>query len=455
MSSSTGGEQPGAEVSDRWAAWRRDVDLEAYDARWDRLAAAGQTVHGEAELIASLAPGPTLDAGCGTGRVAIELARRGIEVVGVDLDADMIALARRKAPQLSWVVADLATMQLGRRFETAVMAGNVMLFARPADHDRIVGTLARHLVPGGRLVNGCTVEPDGLDLDTYDGMCRSHGLALDARWATWDRHPFVPGGGYHVSVHRRTTDGGTDPSPRDVHHGGGDPPVRRTSYSVGVDALARPADRPGLSRDRVVDTALAIVDREGLDALTMRRLASELGVEAMSLYHWFPNKAAILQALVEAAIRQTAARLDPSRETGWRANLRALALAYREVLLAHPNTLACTGGRPGRSVEAMRFIERMLDVMRADGFSPVEAVRAMMSVLAYISGAVTAEITRSAAPEPVESLLERFPLEEFPRVHEVAAIFRGPPPADEAVFIFGLDALLDGMSLRLEARADA
>ena len=95
-----------------------------------------------------------MDAGCGTGRVAIELARRGIDVVGVDLDADMVAAARRKAPELTWLVADLATMQLDRRFTLVAMAGNVLNFARPADHGLIVHTLAGHLEPGGLLVAG-------------------------------------------------------------------------------------------------------------------------------------------------------------------------------------------------------------------------------------------------------------------------------------------------------------
>ena len=210
------------------------------------------------------------------------------------------------------------------------------------------------------------------------------------------------------------------------------------------------AERPGLNRDRVVDTALAIVDRDGLDGLTMRRLASELGVEAMSLYHWFPNKAAILDALVEAAIRETATRVDATPEAGWRANLRALAMGYREVLLAHPNTVPCMGGRPGKSVETMRFIERMLDVLRVDGFSPVHAVQSMQSVLAYINGAVSAEIGRAEPqPAPGDDFEERFPPDEFPRVHEVAAIFSGPPPTNDALFTFGLDALLDGLGLRL------
>src|SRR5262245_26931762 len=210
-------------------------------------------------------------------------------------------------------------------------------------------------------------------------------------------------------------------------------------------------ERPALSRDRVVDVALAIVDGDGLDGLTMRRLAGELGVEAMSLYHWFPNKAAILDALVEAVLRETAARVDLAPETGWRANLRALALAYRQVLLAHPNTVACMGGRPGKSVETMRFIERMLDVMRVDGFTPVGAVRAMQSVLSYISGAVQAEIGRATPHGRPEDFLQRFPPAEFPRVHELAAVFDGPPPASDELFTFGLDALLDGLSLRLAA----
>jgi hypothetical protein len=69
MTSSSGGDEPGADVSERWAAWRRDVDLDDYESRWARMAAAGQVVHGEADLIASLGPGPVLGVGCGTGRV--------------------------------------------------------------------------------------------------------------------------------------------------------------------------------------------------------------------------------------------------------------------------------------------------------------------------------------------------------------------------------------------------
>jgi AcrR family transcriptional regulator len=213
-----------------------------------------------------------------------------------------------------------------------------------------------------------------------------------------------------------------------------------------------PPSRPGLNRDRVVDTALAIVDRDGLDALTMRRLAGDLGVEAMSLYHWFPNKAAILDALVEAALRETAVALDPIPERGWRESLRALAHAHRRVLKAHPNTVSYLNSRPGKSVEAMRFIERMLEVLRGQGFSPQLATRTMQALLAYIRGAVNTELGAEAVRATsagVDEIMHRLPLDEFPRVHEVASLFRGPPPADDAQFEFGLEALLDGIAEHL------
>lgn len=196
-------DRPGENVSARWARWRAAIDLDDYDARWERMLAEGTAAHGEADFVEALGPGPVLDAGCGTGRVAIELARRGREVVGADLDGDMIAAARRKAPDLEWFVEDLGTMQLERRFAVVVMAGNVLLFARPQDRDGIVGNLASHLAPGGALVAGFSLEHGGYRLDEYDGSCAAAGLALSERFATWERDPYTSGE-YHVSVHRHT-----------------------------------------------------------------------------------------------------------------------------------------------------------------------------------------------------------------------------------------------------------
>jgi SAM-dependent methyltransferase len=184
----------------RWT--REDVPRgDAYDRRFQQLAASGVDVHGEAAFVASLQPSSVLDAGCGTGRVAAELARRGIEVVGVDIDEAMLEVARRKAPAVPWVRADLSTLALGRRFDLVVMAGNVLLFVAPGTEADIVKRARSHLVQGGRLVAGFSLGR-GITLADYDAMASAAGLDLEARFATWDREPFVAGADYAVSVHR-------------------------------------------------------------------------------------------------------------------------------------------------------------------------------------------------------------------------------------------------------------
>jgi SAM-dependent methyltransferase len=174
----------------------------AYDERFAALAAQGHDVHGEADLVESLGVRAVLDAGCGTGRVAIELADRGVDVVGADVDPAMLDAARIKRPHLVWVEGDLATLSLGCTFDAVVMAGNVMLFVTPGTEGAVIANLARHLEPGGSLVAGFSLRPDDLDLVTYDRLAADVGLTLVDRWATWERAPFVLGGDYAVSVHR-------------------------------------------------------------------------------------------------------------------------------------------------------------------------------------------------------------------------------------------------------------
>jgi SAM-dependent methyltransferase len=166
------------------------------------MAAAGEQVHGEADAVMRFSPRSVLDAGCGTGRVAVELARRGVEVVGVDLDDEMLERARRKAPSITWVRADLAQFDGGRSFDVVLMAGYVLLFTEPGTEQRCVANLARHVAPGGVLVAGFSLTPGGYDLETYDRHAAEAELVLAERWATWDGEPFRAGG-YAVSVHRR------------------------------------------------------------------------------------------------------------------------------------------------------------------------------------------------------------------------------------------------------------
>lgn len=177
-------------------------DGDEYQRRFDSLAARGVDVHGEATFVMGDSPGSALDAGCGTGRVAIELARRGVEVVGADRDPSMIATARRRAPELAWVVSDLATLDLGRTFAVVVMAGNVPLFTPPGSEAALVAGCARHVAPGGALIVGFQLGR-GYAIDDHDRYAAEGGLALAERYASWDRDTFPGDGTYAVCVHRR------------------------------------------------------------------------------------------------------------------------------------------------------------------------------------------------------------------------------------------------------------
>ncbi|HEV7861900.1 MAG TPA: class I SAM-dependent methyltransferase [Acidimicrobiia bacterium] len=166
-------------------------------------------MHGEATFVAALGGRSVLDAGCGTGRVAIELARRGFEVVGLDADPGMLSAARVKAPDLEWVEADLATFDLAehrpdgrRQFDVIVMAGNVMIFVVSGTEGAILERVAAHVRPGGAVVAGFQLQEGRLSLERYDELATAAGLTLAERFATWDRQPWTPSGDFAVSVHR-------------------------------------------------------------------------------------------------------------------------------------------------------------------------------------------------------------------------------------------------------------
>lgn len=186
----------------RWLS-TRSRSGDAYDETYERRAAAGENVHGEADFVERFAPRSVLDAGCGTGRVGRELARRGVDVVGVDIDPDMLATAQRKAPDVPWHAADLGDVDLRRAFDAIVMAGNVMIFLAPGSEGAVVANMARHLHGGGVLIAGFQLQPGRLQLDQYDAVASAAGLNLAERWSTWDRDPWDVCNDYAVSVHRK------------------------------------------------------------------------------------------------------------------------------------------------------------------------------------------------------------------------------------------------------------
>ncbi len=183
-----------------------------YAARFDRLAASGADVHGEAALVASLVPpgSRVLDAGCGTGRVALRLAELGYDVAGADIDPSMLEVARARGPHVPWYEADLAHLDLSGEppFDLIVSAGNVMPLLAAGTGPRVLANLAEMLAPNGLLVAGFGLDPAHLpipeptvDLAEYDAWCAGAGLVLEQRLATWDGDRYA-GGGYAVSIHR-------------------------------------------------------------------------------------------------------------------------------------------------------------------------------------------------------------------------------------------------------------
>ena len=148
------------------------------------------------------APRSALDAGCGTGRVARELARRGVDVVGVDLDDDMLATARRRSPDLTWIQADLASLDLVRTFDVVVAAGNVLILLTPGTERAVLMNVARHLRPGGLLIAGFQLRREHLTLAEYDAVATAAGFEQVERWSTWDREPWRAESEYAVSLHR-------------------------------------------------------------------------------------------------------------------------------------------------------------------------------------------------------------------------------------------------------------
>jgi SAM-dependent methyltransferase len=208
----------------RWDSLDRGDAVQAaaaYQRRFDDLARSGVRVHGEADRCAALVmPGARiLDAGCGTGRVAVELARRGYDVVGVDLDSGMLDQARAAAPELTWIRADLAEFDpaghgVSGEFDLVLAAGNVVPLVTVGTEPDVVARLAAAARPGGLVVAGFGLDAAHLPLPEapfglaeYDSWCTAAGLELVERTATWDAHDASAAAagldGYAVSVHRR------------------------------------------------------------------------------------------------------------------------------------------------------------------------------------------------------------------------------------------------------------
>ena len=177
-----------------------------YVERFRAMAASGDDLGGEARFVdAMVARGSrVLDAGCGPGRVGSHLARAGHEVVGVDIDPVLIAAAEHDHPGPTWLVADLAELDLTAigivdGFDIAVCAGNVLPFLDPGTRRPVLDRLAAHLRAGGRIVTGFGSGRDYSFAEFFDDV-KQVGLAPDVLLSTWDLRPFTTDSEFLVAV---------------------------------------------------------------------------------------------------------------------------------------------------------------------------------------------------------------------------------------------------------------
>ena len=205
--------------------------------------------------------------------------------------------------------------------------------------------------------------------------------------------------------------------------------------------------RTPLNRERVVRAAVALADDAGLEALSMRRLGQQLGVEAMSLYNHVTNKDDLLDGMVDVVFSEIAL---PVVDAGWRTAMRERAASVREALARHPWATGLMELRMTYGPTTLRHSEAVLDCLREAGFSTENATHAYWLLDSYIYGFAIQEArlpfgTPEELAEMAESVLPRVAATEYPRLNEAAAasLASGYGYTDE--FEFGLDLILDGL----------
>ena len=193
--------------------------------------------------------------------------------------------------------------------------------------------------------------------------------------------------------------------------------------------------------------AIALADREGVEAISMRRLGAELGVEAMSLYNHVPNKAALLDGMVEKVINDIEL---PKQIDDWKACIREMAHSYRNLALEHPNIVPLVATRPFNTIESLRPVEVGFEIFQTAGFDPETALHAFRTLAGLVTGYTLAETGAffGEATGEGQLVLEDVPSDRFPRLKEVGPYFATTDHTVE--FEFAIDVLLTGLQAKLD-----
>jgi AcrR family transcriptional regulator len=219
-------------------------------------------------------------------------------------------------------------------------------------------------------------------------------------------------------------------------------------------------ERKTLSKQTVLEAALSIGDREGLEAVSLRRVARELGVTPMALYRYVDSKEGLLEGIIERAFEEF--DLPPENEGDWREQMRVLARSFRRLLVTHPAVAMLFSMHPAEtdsiSQNGARIVEVVLSVLSRAGFPPKEAALIESECERFILGLAMLEITGGPQPCPFNPKgtqnhghvsFALLPPEEFPHLLEALPYF-SKYQEPEWAFEFALDLLVGGLEHLLE-----
>ncbi len=193
-----------------------------------------------------------------------------------------------------------------------------------------------------------------------------------------------------------------------------------------------------LSRDAILDKAVELLDRDGLAALSMRKLGAALAVEAMSLYNHIPSKAALLDGIHERILLS----LDPPTPTrGWRVFARHQAHALHRALRAHPHALPLFATRPASTPAAVERLDRYLEVLLKAGFKPLDA----LSIVQLVAQLVVGHVMWTTSIAAAELTVETAPPTHIPQIERVLENWNPDRELE-----LGIDALLHGFERLLD-----
>ncbi len=227
-----------------------------------------------------------------------------------------------------------------------------------------------------------------------------------------------------------------------------------TTQSLHIPA---PAARRPLTRERILQAGLRLIDQQGLESFTMRKLAQELGVDPMSLYRHFENKDALLDGVAEVLWGEVEL---PGSETGWEALLRSMATSLRALAHAHPHAYRLLCNNQSLSLAMLRLSDVMLGHLQRAGFAQKRASEILCTLCSYAMGYAMVELS-TLSPVPSErgteeltdiarltQIMRRLPRETPARLVEVACVLTDCDM--DAQFTFGLDLMLTSLKARQE-----